>query len=502
VAAVDTAFGDDPAQLRELRARIAELEARNAELERIVEHLKKMVFGRKSERLIDDKHPLLPFADEQPPEPPPPPHVDEAPDEELETITYQRKRGATRISESLPRERRVIELPEEQRRCSCCGEVMQPIGEEVTEQIDYVPASMKVIETARIKYACKKHEEAGITTPALPAQPIAKGMATAGLISQVVVAKYKDHLPLYRQSRIFARDGIDIAESTLCDWIKDAAGLLEPVVLSLKASILQSAVIQSDDTGILVQDRQHQNGSRRSFLWAYLGDRDEIVFDFTPGRGRDGPSQFLGDYRGYLQADAYSGYDVMFATGHIVEVGCWAHARRRFFDALETDKENATYAIAAVRRLYETEHEARERALDASARRDLRQQSSKPLLEAMHPWLQMLKLKALPKSPMGQAVGYALNQWSALSRYLDDGRLQIDNNAVERQIRSVAVGRKNWLFAGSDEGGKRAAILYSIIGSCALQGVEPWLYIKDVPQKLAERHKPELLVPRLWKTSR
>jgi hypothetical protein len=261
-------------------------------------------------------------------------------------------------------------------------------------------------------------------------------------------------------------------------------------------------VIQSDDTGIVVQDRQHQNGSRRSFLWAYLGDRGEVVFDFTVGRGREGPRKFLGDYRGYLQADAYSGYDVIFATGHVIEVGCWAHARRGFFEALENDKENATNALVAIRRLYEVERQARSQQLDPDARRELRQQESRPVLEAMQPWLRMLKDKVLPKSQMGQAIGYALRQWDALNRYLDDGRLEIDNNGVERQIRSVAVGRKNWLFAGSDEGGKRAAIIYSIIGTCALQGVEPWQYMKDVLQRLAEGEKPEMLTPRLWKAGR
>jgi transposase len=500
VTAVDTDLGDDPTKLR---ARIAELEARNAELERTVAHLQKIVFGRKSERLADERHPQLPFSADELPPAPPPAHVDEAPDEEYETVTYQRrKRGATRISKDLPRERRVIEVPEEQRRCECCGEVKQPIGEEVTEQVDFVPAVTKVIETVRIKYACKKHEEAGITTPALPPQPIPKGMATAGLLAQVAVAKYKDHLPLYRQCRIFERHGVDISESTLCDWIKDVADLVLPIVAAIKASILLSAVIQSDDTGILVQDRQHQNGSRRSFLWAYLGDRGEVVFDFTQGRGREGPRLFLGDYRGYLQADAYSGYDVIYATGRVTEVACWAHARRGFFDALEKDKENATNALAAIRILYDVERQARDQKLLADARRELRQQQAKPVLDAMQPWLKALKVNALPKSPMGQAIGYALRQWDALNRYLNDGRLEIDNNGVERQIRSVAVGRKNWLFAGSDEGGKRAAILYSIIGTCALQAIEPWHYLKDVLQRLAEGDKPENLTPRRWKAGR
>ena len=486
----------------ELATTATTLEARNAELEKQVAHLTRLVFGRKSER-SEDNHPQLPFPEEAATEPPPPPHVDEAADDECETVTYQRKkRGATRISKDLPRETTRIELPEQDRLCPCCNEAMQPIGEETSERIDYSPAVLKVIETIRVKYACKKHEEAGVATPALPPQPIPKGMAAAGLIAQVIVAKYKDHLPLYRQSGIFARHGAEISESTLCDWIKDASGLLLPVVQAMKTSIFESFVVQSDDTKVLVLDPEHQNGSRRGFLWAYVGDRAEVVFDFTPGRSRDGPRRFLGDYRGYLQADAYAGYDVVFATGHIVEVGCWAHGRRGFFEALETNRENAGRAIALVRRLYEIERQAKDTGLDAQALRELRQQEAKPLLDALKPWLVALKPTVLPKSPMGQAIGYVLNQWDALNRYLDDGRLAIDNNITERQMRGVAVGRKNWLFAGSDEGGKRAAILYSLICTCSLQSIEPWAYLKDVLQRLAAGEKPDALTPRLWLAQR
>lgn len=237
----------------------------------------------------------------------------------------------------------MIELPEDQRRCECCGEVMPAVGEEVTEQIDFVPAVTKVIETVRIKYACKEHEEAGIATPALRRCRRSRSRRAWPRPG----CSRRDQLPLYRQCRIFERRGIDICESTLGDWNKDVAGLLLPIVAAIKASILASAVIQSDDTGILVQDRQHQNSSRRSFLWAYLGDRAEVVFDVTPGRELEEPRQFLGDYRttaATCRPTPTSGYDVIFATGRVVEVGCWAHARRGFFEALENDRENANLA--------------------------------------------------------------------------------------------------------------------------------------------------------------
>jgi transposase len=244
----------------------AELRGLLAARDRQIEHLTKMLFARKSERLADDKHPQLPLVWDEPSPAPPPPHVDEAADDECEVITYQRKkRGATRVSKDLPRETHTIALPEAARRCPCCNEVMCKIGEEVSERLDYTPAVLKVIETKREKYACKQHEESGVLTSPVPIHPIEKGMATAGLLAHVLVAKYKDHLPLYRQSRIFARHGAELAESTLCDWVKDAAELLQPVVAAMKVSVLASHVVQSDDTGITVLDKDADHGSRHSF---------------------------------------------------------------------------------------------------------------------------------------------------------------------------------------------------------------------------------------------
>lgn len=484
----------------QLRARIVEVEQRNAELEKMVAHLTKMLYARKSERLANDKHPQLPFPGDEP-EPPPPPYVAEAADEEYEEITYKRKkRGATRISKDLPRETRTIELPEADRRCPCCNEVMCRIGEDVSERLDYTPAVLKVIETRRVKYACKKHEESGVATAPAPVHPIEKGMATAGLLAHVLVAKYKDHLPLYRQSCIFARHGAELAESTLCDWVKDSAAMLEPIVAAMKQSVLASHVVQSDDTGITVIDASASQGSRHSYLWAYVGDRDEVVFDFTIGRGREGPRIFLGEYRGRLQVDAYSGYDEVIRQNEIVAIGCWAHARRRFYQAQDSEPE-AKHALEVIRRMYRVEQEARDRSLSPEQRRELRQSESKPLLDAMRPWLAGIRQRHLPKSPMGDVIGYALRQWDTLVRYLDDGRLDIDNNRVERQMRSVAVGRKNWMFAGSAAGARRAATIYSLVNTCGLLGIEPCAYLKDVLQRIAEGEDAATLTPRLWQSA-
>ena len=487
-----------------LRKRIAELESSNSALtssnvamSHRIEMLLKQLYGKKSERR-DDSHPTLPFPGDEP-EPTPPPHVNEAEDDEFDTITYKRKkRGATRISPDLPRETVRLELEEKDRLCPCCQDPMQQIGEEISERIDYVPAVCTVIETIRPKYACKKHEEAGVLTAEPPIHPVPKGMATSGLISQVLVAKYKDHLPLYRQSRIFARHGADIPESTLGDWVKHAAEMLDPVVHAMHASVLESAVVQSDDTSVLVLDRGHQQGRRKGFLWAYVGDRNEVVFDFTAGGSREGPLRMLDGYSGTLQADAYSGYDRIFLDGSVVEAGCMAHARRKFVDAEKADATNVGYAIAAMRKLYHVEREAKQQGLDADARLDLRQRKSKPVMEVMGPWLRDLHKSVLPKSPLGKATGYAVRQWDALCRFVDNGRIEIDNNRVERQMRVVAVGRKNWLFAGSDAGGRRAATIYSLVCTCGLLGVEPWAYLKAVMQAIAEGGDPKLLTPRLW----
>ena len=488
-------------EIEQLRARNAALEAANASLQHRVEELLHRLYGKKAERREDD-HPQLPFPGDEP-EPPPPPHVDEAEDEEFETITYKRKkRGATRISKDMPRETVRVAIDEADRKCPCCGEPMEQIGEEVSERIDYMPAGVKVSETIRPKYACKHHEEAGVLTAEPPIHPIQKGMATAGLLSQVLVAKYKDHLPLYRQNRIFARHGADIPESTLCDWVRQAADMLQPVVAAMRTSVLESEVVQTDDTPVLVIDRQHQQGRRHGFLWAYVGDRAEVVFDFTAGRSRAGPARFLDGYRGILQADAYAAYDHIYATGHVVEAGCMAHARRKFVEAEKADPINVGHVLAAMRKLYFVERQAKQQSLDADGRRDLRQRESKPILEVMGPWIRELHRSVLPKSPLGKATGYAVRQWGALSRFVGDGRIEIDNIRGERQMRQVAVGRKNWLFAGSDAGGVRAAIIYSLVCTCGLLGIEPWAYFKDVLQRLAEGDAPDALTPRLWQATR
>jgi len=403
-------------------------------------------------------------------------------------------RGA--LPAHLPRRRVVIEVPAEERTCSCCQREMTPFGEDVKLTLDYEPARITVVETVRVKYSCSKCHEGVVIAPA-PAAVMDKGLPEAGMLAYVAVSKYADHLPLYRLERVLARSGLVISRNTLGDWIDFIADSFSSVIEAMKKKILKGPIVQSDDTKIRVLGGPE--GSYAGYLWCYGGLHDEVVFDFTEGRGREGPLRFLDGYQGYLQVDAYAGYDVVFARGNVVEVACWAHARRKIFEARTTDPKHADPLLGIIAALYAVEADAK--GLAADERRALRDERSRPLLDRIHERLLQARGDVLPKSPMGQAVTYALNQWVALQRYLEDGRLAIDNNATERSLRGVAVGRKNWLFTGSEPGGRRAAVLYSIVESCRRLRLDPFAYIRDVLPRLASHpaREVEQLTPAGWK---
>ena len=481
--------------VREMAEALQALQERNKALEHQLARLRRHQFGRKSEK-VDSGQLLLGFAQLQgvePPAPPPPPKK-----------PASNGHGRKPLPDELPRERVEHDVPPESKRCGKCGAELEKIGEEVTRQLDYVPASFVVREHARAKYACKRCEETVVLAP-LPPQPIEKGLPGSGLLAHVLVSKYADHLPLYRQEGIYKRQGVELSRSTLCDWVRDCATLLGPIVRAMTREVLASKKIHTDDTPVPVQDRLHPTRTRTGRLWVYLGDRHHpyTVYDYTPSRKRDGPVRFLGDYKGYLQADAFGGYDAIYAGKEVIEVACWAHARRKFHDALPTDPERGHAALAYIGQLYAVEREAREKELDAEARRALRDERSRPMLESFRRWLDAQALAALPQSPLGGAIGYALGQWRALNRYLDDGDLEIDNNPAERALRRVAIGRKNWLFAGSDAGGRRAAIIYSIIATCARHDVDPFAYLRDVLERVATHPSSGIaaLFPPNWKAA-
>ena len=481
-------------------------------LEEKVNALVDRLYGRRSEK-PGSLHPLLPFPKmEEPVQPPVPPEVLDAADDEgstSESKPKRRKRNTQpgrRIPDNLPRHRIELTLSEELRRCATCKEPMSKIDEEITERLDVEPIKVIVNQYVQFKYACTCPgcQGGGVKiAPSIPAV-IEKGIAEPGLLAQIVVAKYGDHAPLHRQQVIFARHGVDLPKTTMCDFVAGVSDLVTPVVNELKRGILAGSVINGDDTHVVVQDADAQGGSRRAFLWVYIGENGDVVFDFRDSRGREEPELFLRGFTGYLQVDAYAGYDQIFTKQKVIEVACWAHVRRRFFEAAKLGSEIGAKVVGMIQGLYAIEEEATGLTLDPDQRKELRQEKSKPILEAALPWLQAESKRALPSSALGKAFSYCLKLWPALLRYLEDGRLAIDNNIAERAMRRVAVGRKNWMFAGSDEGGKRAANLYSLIASCHAHGVEPWAYLKDILPKLATTPQSRIaeLTPKGWKASK
>lgn len=411
--------------------------------------------------------------------------------------TRRRPTGRRPLPGHLPRRRVEIDVPAADQQCAC-GHAKTRIGESVAEKLEYEPASFVVIETVRAKYACPHCHDGVVEAPA-PPQAIEKGLAGEGLLAHVVVSKYVDHLPLYRLEQIFAREQIDLSRTTLCEWVAAVATALAPIGEQLRREIVGTSYLQTDDTSVTVLDER--GGSYKGRLWTYLDPIGrQVVFDATRTHERDGPDRFLADFHGKLQADAYRGYDALYETGRVIEIGCWAHARRRFVEAFMTDSTPARM-IAFIQQLYDVERAAAE--LTPEARQARRHEQSVPLLAQIDAERARLTPIVLPKSPVGDGLRYLTNQWAALQRFVDDGRLAIDNNRAENQLRVVAVGRKNWLFAGSFEGARRAALLYSLVQSCKLIDVPPFAYLKDVLVRVAT-HPQRLiyqLTPHGWATT-
>jgi transposase len=342
-----------------------------------------------------------------------------------------------------------------------------------------------------------------------PASPLARGLPGAGLLANLIVSKYVDHLPLYRLERIYQRQGVLLPRSTTCDWLAACAELLRPLYDMMVSLVLQSRWLHTDDT--TVKNQQPAEGATATArLWVYLGDalHPYNVFDFTATRKRDGPQQFLANFRGYLHADAFSGYDALYlpapAGGEaaIFEVACNAHARRKFYEARSSDAVRSHQALACYAQLYEIERQAHDR--DEAQRLRMRQDLAVPILGRFKTWLEAQRAEVLPKSPLGEAIGYALNNWGALIRYTEAGFLSIDNNVAEREMKRIAIGRKNWLFVGSERGGATAAVLFSFTSTCQRLQVEPWAYLQDVLSRLptTPAEQLEALLPDRWQAAR
>lgn len=469
----------------ELAATVTDQQLKLAAKEHQIHELLKALRGKQREHIDPDQLLLFEIGD-----------LESIIAEELEVAKLsnprRRKRKRRLIPDNIPTETVDHELPEEERRCPVDGTVMPFIRWEISHQLDYVPAWFRKLTHRRAVYACpSKHDEAKLLTSPKPPQPIEKGLPTAGLLSQVVVSKFGDHLPGYRQEDIFSRHGIDIRRSTIYGWLASVADLCQPLYDLMQQRVLQSKVIHTDDTQVKLIDHAIRSTKLARF-WGYLGDAQHpyAVYDFTVDRSRAGPEAFLSQYRGYLQADAYGGYDGVYSNTSkppdqgIIEVACWAHCRRYWHKAKEQDAARAHHVLAYVSRLYEVERATRD--CDASTRQAKRAEHAAPLLAELGKWLEQETF--LPKSLIGKAATYTRNQWAALNRYVEDGDLSIDNNFAERAMRPIAIGRKNWLFVGSQAAGHRAAILTSLIASCKNNFVEPWAYLKDVLTKMP--HKP------------
>ena len=503
---------DDIAQLKE---RVLQ-EHQRAELYKFRwEKMVRRYFGPSSEKSHEPSGQQLLFALPQPEAQAAEPLASTA---ETSTPAKPHGGGRKKLPPELIRHRIEYTVPEEKRRCECCGESMQPFGEESSEQLEYYPASLYVIEHVKIKYACLKNkcEEKPVTAPG-PDKVVDKGLAGPGLMAWNAVSKFADHQPSYRQEDIFARHGLEIPRSTQIGWQAKVADLLEPVVKRMAALTKLSGKIHTDDTPVRVL-APGTGKTREARFWVYWGDEAHpfVVFDYTPSRSRDGPETFLETFKGYLQADAYVGYNRMLAGKSVIEVACMAHMRRYFFEAQDTDP-RAVQMLEFVRELYRVEGlarptlaaarkqpwESRAAALEKAyaLRLQLRQSESAPVLTRMKAWLDARVLDTLPKSPLGEAITYAHNQWTALKRFTENGELEIDNNTAENALRPIALGRKNYLFMGSDAGGRRAAILYSLIRTCDRHGVNAWEYLRDVLLRISTQPggKIDELLPHLWK---
>ena len=480
------------AQLQEVLALVGQLRQTIDKQQAHIDKLVKITFGRSSERVPG---PTL-FDDVSPPSDTPMSPITPEP----EVLVPKRKgHGRKKNAARLPRQREVLDLSEAEKLCPCCSTIRVRIGETIREQLDYTPSSIFVREIAQQTYVCRSCEQAGhdpqFARPEFPPEVVARSGVGAGLLAQIIVSKYVDHLPLYRQESIFSRQGWMVSRTRLCDLLSECATRLMPLYQLMQTRLRQSLVIQADETPVTLL-----RPNRTAYAWVYLGDATQpyTLFDFTPGRGEEYPSQFLADFTGDLQCDGYSGYNAVHGQG-TRPLGCWAHVRRKFVDAQKNNPAKASEALASIRTLYAVENELQKQKLTGEAAVVYRQSRAGPILQKFGEWLAKEVPLALPKSPYGEALTYATNQWPTLIRYPSDASFSIDNNAAERAIRPLAVGRKNWLFIGGDGGLKTASVLASLWASVKRHGLNPWAYFTDVLTQLATKPSDLThLLPDIW----
>jgi transposase len=510
---VDPALlSDDPALLKPLIAQLLDelrkRDARVADLEHRMDLLLRRLYGRSSETLDPAQ---LALFDTTPEEPLPElPLAAPAPAASNGSTSTAKKpgHGRRRLPDRLKRVEQIHDLTPAEKELLGGEANLVLIGREETEQLEWEPSSLYVIRHVQLTYARREPlpasatslGESGLaTSPVItakkPPQPIPGGLPGPGLMAQVATAKFVDHLPLHRQERQFTRHGVFLPRQTTCGWALAGAELLAPLYEFLKGEVLLSDVLHTDATPVKIRDA-HQGIKRTGYFWPYVGDdlHPLIAFDYTPNHCRDGPQGFLGNFRGFLQADAHRVYDELYADGWIVEVGCWMHARRGFFESRTIDRLRAETALASIGRLYTVEREIAEQLAGAWCELPreerfariaaVRQRRARPVLEEFFPWLEAEAPELLPKNPVRQAMDYALRQRMALWRYCEDGRLAIDNGAAERAIRGIALGRKNWLFCGSERGARAACVYFSLAASCRRHEIDPFRYLRDLFTRL------------------
>ena len=467
-------------------------------LEEQLRLLKNELFGRKSEKHPKGHRDQIPLFDQQPGEA----DTLSSSSETIVIPTHSRKkRGRKPLPANLPRVDVIHDLTDEEKLCDC-GHQMSRIGQDECEKLDYIPARIQVLRHIRYKYACKHCEGVGSDGPTVkiappPVQLIPKSNATPGLLAHILTAKFADALPLYRQQKIFARLGLDLSRSTMANWAIEVSKRCQPLMDHLQQEIRGGPLINVDETTLQVLKEPGRRNTSKSYMWIYRGgdpEKPSLVYQYAPSRGGQVAEAFIGDYHGYLQSDAFSGYDRFENKAHIRLMGCWAHARRKFVDVVKVKKKIrsnrknpkglAEEALEFIADLYRIEKQAREKELSCDEIGRLRRQESLPILERFKLWLDEKEPIVPPKSLLGKAIAYSLDNWQRLIVYVEDGRLKPDNNAAENAIRPFVVGRKNWLFAGHPRGADASATFFSLIETAKANGLEPYAYLRYLFEKL------------------
>lgn len=480
---------DKDALITSLQQTIASQAVMLEKLSQQVEQLLRTLYGKKSEKQTTKKESEA---------------TDDTPSEQTKASTQSqnkssKRKNRARLPSHLERERIIHDVTEKDKHCEYCLGTLHRMGERVTEVLDFVPAKLIVKQHVCYKYACRCGQ-GGVVQARLPNFPIDKGLPGPGLLAEVLVSKYQDALPLYRQQQRFRRYGYECADSTLCDWVKQSALLLKPIVDMMRDDLLLAKNIHTDDTPVPVLAKGKTKQGR---LWVYLTKTSQhpiCIYDYTATRRQEGPVAFLGDYNGYLQADAYNGYDVLYEKHGITEVGCFAHARRKFYDVATAAKgdSHASDIVSVIGKLYMIERHIKHWSYHE--RYYYRKKYAKPILKTLKRIINHHLSNTVVGTPFYKALQYANNHWVALNRYLADGYLEIDNNPAERAIKPCVIGRKNWLFAGSHDGGHRAAIIYSIVETCKMNNINPFDYLTNVLQRLPNTLNKNLrtLLPYHW----